>query len=144
MFPAEVKPCGHSMAVWLHAHSGDTGTIGGVALECRSTAGLGKVLRIIPMWLTMWPQTRDLGFLIHTGYSRPNNKPRCSSLLSVANDETLEESQPGGKGLLHLTDRREGESRQERKQGPQRNTFFPGLFSWLVLLPFLDSRGSSA
>lgn len=80
----------------------------------------------------MWPQSWNLGFSIHSGYSRPNSKPHCSSLLSVANNETL--SQPGAKGLLHLTDCREGKSRWELKQRPQRNTWY-----WLVQLPFLDS-----
>lgn len=75
----------------------------GVALECKFTAGLARYFKVFRFYkgyrLAMWPQSQGLGFSIHSGYSRPNSKPHCSSLLSVATDETLTKS-TWGKGFI--------------------------------------------
>lgn len=74
-----------------------------VALECKFTAGLARYFKVFRFYkgyrLAMWPQSQGLGFSIHSGYSRPNSKPHCSSLLSVATDETLTKS-TWGKGFI--------------------------------------------
>lgn len=126
------------MAVWLCAHSGGTGITEGVAFECRFTAGLARYFEVFCFYkgyrLTMWPQLRDSGFSIHSGYCGPNNKPHCSSLLSVASDETRTKS-TWGEGFItpYRLQGREVKVGTEAETTEERFDLAcsPGLFSYL-------------
>ena len=67
-----------------------------VALECKFTAGLARYFEVFSFYkgyrLARWPQSQGLGFSILSGYIRRNSKTHCSSLLSVATDDTLTKS----------------------------------------------------